>query len=750
MSDYDFKPLNDKEFEILCADLIGEVEGTRIERFKVGRDAGVDGRFFASEGKEVILQCKHWCNTPLRQLVSALETKEKPKLDKLKPNRYLLAVSNSLSRADKKTIYRALTPHIASESDIYGKEDLNDLLKGKPHIEQKHYKLWLHSSSVLRHIFNSAIVGRSAFSLQEIIRSSSRYVVTANHQAALNILAKLGVVIITGEPGVGKTTLADHLCLHYVVQDFVYLKVADDIREAESAFDPENKQVIYFDDFLGRNYLDALRGHEGSHITQFIRRVAANKNKRFVLTSRSTILNQGKFLIDSLEHSNIHRNEYEIKIQSLTKLDKAQILYNHIWHSGLDNEYVEELYFDRRYRQIIGHKNFNPRLISLVTDVTRLDAYPPADYWKYIVHSLTNPSQVWENPFVVQHDDFARAIIFLVVLNGHAIDESTLAEAYHRFIALRENQHLHGRHEFQSNIRLLTGSFLNRAISSHGPSTIDLFNPSIADYVLRRYAGDLVALRLGFQSLRTLRSTITLVSLQGDDLLSSANAKAICEALFEHFAVVRFEAVSVAYISALFNVYKRCDGLKSSSYSALRAAVIFILNEGMGEATDDSFEVIEWGLDQLIVTPVQAMSFVSANIEQAESATEIKAMTSLLLAIPDETPGYDQNAQVAKEHVLDLVSDCFSDFIDVDFAFSRVEYGDVQAANNELTKLVEQKLVDFGIDVSDSDIARVVDYYDVADGLNSYFENSYDGDDGEADGPRMHAVDEIEELFDRG
>ena len=97
-----------------------------------------------------------------------------------------------------------------------------------------------------------------------------------------------------------------------------------------------------------------------------------------------------------------------------------------------------------------------------------------------------------------------------------------------------------------------------------------------------------------------------------------------------------------------------------------------------------------------------------------------------------------------------MVSDCFSDFIDVDFAFSRVEYGDVQAANNELTKLVEQKLVDFGIDVSEGDIARVVDYYDVADGLNSYFENSYDGDDREADGPRMHAVDEIEDLFDRG
>lgn len=750
MSDYDFKPLNDKEFEILCADLIGEVEGTRIERFKAGRDAGVDGRYFASEDKEVILQCKHWGNTPLRQLVRALESTEKPKLDKLNPHRYLLAVSNSLSRADKKAIHRALTPHLASESDIYGKEDLNDLLKDKTHIEQRHYKLWLHSSSVLGHIINSAIIGRSAFSLEEIIRSSSQYVVTANHQAALNILAKQGVVIITGEPGVGKTTLADHLCLHYVAQDFAYLKIADDIREAESAFEPERKQIVYFDDFLGRNYLDALRGHEGSHITQFIRRVAANKNKRFVLTSRSTILNQGKFLIDNLEYGNVRRNEYEIKIQSFTELDKAQILYNHIWHSGLESEYIEELYFDRRYRKIIDHKNFNPRLISLVTDATRLDTCPPVDYWKHIAQSLANPSQVWENPFVAQQDDFCRAIILLVVLNGHALDESTLAVAYHRYIALHENQHLHGRHEFQSNIRLLTGSFLNRAISSHGPSTIDLFNPSIGDYVLRRYAGDVVALRLGFQSLRTPRSTITLRSLRGDGLLSKVKVKAICEAMFDHFAEARFDGASVEYISSLFDVYQGCDDLNESPSPALQAIVLFVFNEGLGEATDYSFGVIEWGLSEHIIASEQALNFVSANIEQADSATKIKAMSSLLLAIPEETSGYSQNVRAVKEHVLDVVSDCFSEFIEVDVAFSKVEYGDVDAASHELTILVEKELVSLGVDVCADDIARVLDSYDVDDGLHGYFENVYDGDDREAEGPLIHAVDEIDDLFDRG
>lgn len=301
MSDYDFGTLNDKEFEVFCADLLGEVEGCRLERFKPGKDAGVDGRYFAGDGEEVILQCKHWRNSTVKKLIRELTENERPKLDKLKPHKYLLAISNPLSRSDKKVICRALKPYLVSESDIYGKEDLNDLLKKYSHIEQRHYKLWLHSASVLSNVLNNAILGRSAFSLEEIMKSSALYAVTSNHKRALDQLERLGVVIVTGEPGVGKTTLADHLCLYYVAQGFGYAKVADEIREAESIFDADSKQIFYFDDFLGRNYLEALKGHEGSHVTQFIRRVASNKKKRFVLTSRSTILNQGKLLIDSFE-----------------------------------------------------------------------------------------------------------------------------------------------------------------------------------------------------------------------------------------------------------------------------------------------------------------------------------------------------------------------------------------------------------------------------------------------------------------
>lgn len=57
---YDFSQLNDKEFEILAVDLLGVYIDKRIERFKPGKDGGVDGRFFSVDNKEIIIQCKHY------------------------------------------------------------------------------------------------------------------------------------------------------------------------------------------------------------------------------------------------------------------------------------------------------------------------------------------------------------------------------------------------------------------------------------------------------------------------------------------------------------------------------------------------------------------------------------------------------------------------------------------------------------------------------------------------------------------
>jgi hypothetical protein len=60
MTEYELTRLNDKEFEALSVHIVQELTGRRVERFKPGKDKGVDGRFFLVGTSEGIVQAKHW------------------------------------------------------------------------------------------------------------------------------------------------------------------------------------------------------------------------------------------------------------------------------------------------------------------------------------------------------------------------------------------------------------------------------------------------------------------------------------------------------------------------------------------------------------------------------------------------------------------------------------------------------------------------------------------------------------------
>lgn len=749
MQSYDFKSLNDKEFEVLCTDLLSIHIGVRFERFKPGRDQGVDGRFFSPGGREAVLQCKHWISTPINQLIKHLKNSELSKIKKIEPDRYLLATSKQLSRTEKTKIKEALHPYIESESDIFGQEDLNDFLSQNPEIEKKHYKLWITSSTVLQHILNKAALDRSNSSLAQIKEICKLYVQTSNHDRALDKINDLGVVIITGEPGIGKTTLAEHICFIYSSNGYEYIKISEEIKEAESIYEKDKKQIFYFDDFLGRNYLEALSGHEGSHIVNFIKRISLEKtNKAFVLTSRSTILNQGKLLIDLFKNNNIEKTEYELSANLFKEIDKAKILYNHIWHSELPNELTETYFANRNYRKIISHRNFNPRLISFILDKEKTLAIGPDEYWDHVNTSLNNPTDVWDNPFTAQQDDFSRAIVLLVTLNGKAIRDIELSEIFDRHVNSPDNTGLKGRRDYISNIKHLTGSLLNRKISNkEGEASLDLFNPSLGDYVLRRYKNDIPTLRSAFKSLRSPSSLNTLRNLAANDIIDTKTHTSIIDQLIKNASLYEFDGFTLEYLSKL--LLSRDSYLYNKMDPISRKAIKHILNNSDAIEDSNSIRLLKLTVESRITDPKKAYELLIKLCDNCSYNNEEEILE--IFSLYNSTNYILEASEVVRCHLEDLAltyleENIYDIFPDSD-VFSNVDPGDATSATTNLKELAETKILELGL-AWKLNPERVLNAFDIHWRMDSYFmENSSHEDIIRPQ--QLNYIDEVDDLFSR-
>ncbi len=477
------------DFEELCRDIALKETGMRFSAFRPGPDGGVDGRHAKGE-ENTILQCKHYIKSSFSDLKRAIG-KEVKKLEKLSPDRYLLFTSQSLTTMSTDTLAEMLGDYLVYPGDIWSQQDIKNALRRHPDIEKSHLKLWLSSAAVLERILNSGLEAYTQTTKREILDELQIYVRNKSFDEALSKLEKEKVLIISGPPGVGKTTLAKMLSYYYLKDKWRFIAIRT-LDEGYEIIDDETPTIFFFDDFLGRIQLDkqSLLQRE-SGLASFVRRVQASKNARFVLTTRAHIFEEARRLSDYVDDERFQLAKYLLDVGSYTRKIRAYIFFNHLTFSKLSNEHFAALLEKDWIKKIIDHKNYSPRVIASVSSDC-LEILEPKDYPRRVLLALENPDLLWRKSF---HELEMRAQNLLVLLffSGQFGAKIEILRSQYSELHRHVSRH-YGRptspSDFEDSLKHLESGFLT--ISGQNVSFV---NPSLRDF-LKSYLIDFEHLAL--------------------------------------------------------------------------------------------------------------------------------------------------------------------------------------------------------------------------------------------------------------
>lgn len=496
MNNYDFLVLSPNEFEHLTRDLLQKKLDTFIESFKIGRDGGIDLKCSKKNQKKIIIQAKRY--ESYNNLISNLK-KEVNKVKNLNPDRYIISTTVGLTPGNKEDIVKLFEPYILQTEDILGKDDLSNLLNTYKDIELKYYKLWLTSTNILQTIFKSKIYNQSIFELDEIRKHIQLYVQNDSFNEAIEILKKHRYIIISGIPGIGKTTLARVLSLYLLSNgsdDFVYLN--DSIDEGYGYFEKEKKQIFFFDDFLGKNFFEnRFNKNEDSNIIRFINVIKNSNNKFLILTTREYILSQAKISLEAFKINNIEIAKCILDLESYTNIIRAKILYNHLFFANLPVEYLKDLMPPKKHLAIVKHQNYNPRIIETILNENIWINCKPTEFSNKIKSYFDNPESVWLYTFENSLKKLSQYTLFVLLTMGTPVILEDLEKALISF--LKTNQLIQSG-GFDSIIFLrlvkeLENTFIRTHKDLNNKILINYQNPSIQDFLINyfRYKNDLIS-----------------------------------------------------------------------------------------------------------------------------------------------------------------------------------------------------------------------------------------------------------------
>jgi len=499
MPDYDFSTLNSADLEDLFRDLINadlskKHSEIRYRSFKDGKDQGVDIAYSADGAKYThVGQVKHYYRTGFKLLLKNLKTTEVAKVRKLNPDQYLFATSLDLSKNEIQDIKESFSPYIKSLGDIYGRKDLNRMLRAHPEVLESHSKIWFSGTVTLKKILQYETIGRSReFSEITLKRKIRLFVSPPIYNEAIAMLEKNNFLIITGEPGSGKTSLAEQILYKYITEKFE-LTYAIEIKDISKAIrDDNSKQIFYYDDFLGHNQVEIQQARASEHYLISILNIIKGKPNKFVVfTTRTFILNDAVRSSENFARLNIHNKQSIITLNQYSTELKIRMLDNHIEESELKNEFKEVLKEFEVQKFIVTHRNFYPRSVEFICSHDYAPESNANEFRDYIYQNFDKPDLIWEHAYLNQISDNDRFLLNTLVSFGSLATVDELQKAFLARIdyEVAYNNLTRPQHPFATSFKKLLQGFIEFEYYDEFEH-IRFINPSLIDYLIKNLQDD--------------------------------------------------------------------------------------------------------------------------------------------------------------------------------------------------------------------------------------------------------------------
>ncbi|WP_329581932.1 restriction endonuclease [Kitasatospora sp. NBC_01250] len=477
--DYDFKSLSPYDFEIFARDLLSAHDGLTYSTYRVGADGGVDLQANSSDGL-VIVQCKHTPDAS-KATVARLAQAEAVKLRHLNhmPQRYVFMTSADISPVAEREIseiFQSLAPDI----EVRGRGWLNSALAQYEHLERRHFKLWLTSTQAIREMLQGGVFLRGESRVRRIERNYLRFVYHTTCREAEGALEHTGCVLLTGDPGAGKTTIAEYLLLLWWHRGYRIIVDPRTVDRWWEWLEDDTPTVFFFDDTWGQTrHGDHGSRHYDSDIYEFVesvfeKRKSGASDKFLIMTSRTQVLHDTVRLSDSSRRTLEVIGTSRIRVRRLPPEVRARVLFNHVNMAVSESRVRSELARGGWWQHVADHRNYSPRIIELV--LQRNQSSSAGALLGDLFKSLENPLEIWDSSFKSLPEYDQRMLLTMAMMDSQRARWQKLAKRLEGLATTDSN--------LDAAVERLDDSWIARE-TVYGEYYLALLDPSQRDYLTR-------------------------------------------------------------------------------------------------------------------------------------------------------------------------------------------------------------------------------------------------------------------------